>query len=269
MDMLNPSKLAKEFMEKGKLTSFPIIDAHTHMGRISGTYVSKTNCDEMIEMMDRQNVAQIFSSPHSALHDATYLNTELNEAMKKYPDRIKGYFTFNPNYHERYLEHIKDVLNIEGYIGLKFLPTYHKYPLDGEYYREALEFADKHGLVILMHTWGNNDPHNAPRHVEGLVSKYHNLKVIMGHSAPGELDQSIAIVQKYDNVYLDLCDIHRHSGIVDKMVENVGADKVLYGTDAPWYDHMYCLGSVLFSHISDDDKYKILNANAAKLAERK
>ena len=79
----------------------------------------------------------------------------------------------------------------------------------------------------------------------------------------------IDTVKKYDNVYLDLCDIHRHSGIVDKMVENVGADKVLYGTDAPWYDHMYCLGSVLFSHISDDDKYKILNANAAKLAERK
>ena len=33
-------------------------------------------------------------------------------------------------------------------------------------------------------------------------------------------------------MYLDLCDIHRHSGIVDKMVENCGADKVLYGTDA-------------------------------------
>ncbi|MBR5506372.1 MAG: amidohydrolase family protein, partial [Clostridia bacterium] len=87
-------------------------------------------------------------------------------------------------------------------------------------------------------------------------------------SAPGELDEAIKVVNKYDNVYLDLCDIHRHSGIVDKMVENCGADKVVYGTDAPWYDFSYGIGSVLFSHISDDDKYKILCANAKKLSER-
>ncbi len=267
--MTNPSALAKEFMENGKLTSFSVIDAHTHMGRISGTYVSKAYCDEMIEVMDRENVSQIFCSPHSALHDATVMNEELEDAMKRYPDRIKGYYTFNPNYAERYLEHIEDILNIEGYIGMKFLPTYHKYPLDGENYREALEFADKHSLVILMHTWGKNDPHNAPRHVEMLAKKYKNLKVIMGHSAPGELDESIKVVNTYDNVYLDICDIHRHNGIIDKMVESVGADKVLYGTDAPWYDHSYAIGSVLFSHISDEDKYKILHGNAEKLAKRK
>jgi len=266
--MTNPSVLAKEFMQNGKLTSFSVIDAHTHMGRIDGTYVSKATCDEMIEVMDRENIGQIFCSPHSALHESTIMNAELEVAMKKYPDRVKGYYIFNPNYHERYLSHMDDILNIEGYIGMKFLPTYHKYPLDGENYREAFEFADKHSLVILMHTWGNNDPHNAPRHVEMVAKKYKNLKVIMGHSAPGELDEAIKVVNKYDNVYLDLCDIHRHSGIVDKMVENCGADKVVYGTDAPWYDFSYGIGSVLFSHISDDDKYKILCANAKKLSER-
>ena len=266
--MNNPSALAREFMQNGKLTSFPIIDAHTHMGRMDGTYVSKANCDEMIEVMNRENVSQIFCSPHSALHDATIMNAELEQAMKKYPDRIKGYYLFNPNYPERYLEHMDDILNVEGYIGFKFLPTYHNYPLDGENYREAFEFADKHSLVILMHTWGHNDPHNAPRHVEMIAKKYKNIKIIMGHSAPGELDEAIKVVKNYDNVYLDLCDIHRHSGIVDKMVENVGADRVLFGTDAPWYDHTYCLGSVLFSHISDEDKYKIIYANAIKLISK-
>lgn len=266
--MTNPSALAKEFMQNGKITSFSVIDAHTHMGRIDGTYVSKSTCDEMIEVMDRENIGQIFCSPHSALHDTTVMNAELEAAMQKYPNRIKGYYLFNPNYPERYLSHIDDILNIEGYIGLKFLPTYHKYPLDGENYREAFEFADRHSLVILMHTWGNNDPHNAPRHVEMVAKKYKNLKIIMGHSAPGELDESIRVVNTYGNVYLDLCDIHRHSGIVDKMVENVGADKVLYGTDAPWYDFSYGIGSVLFSRISDDDKYKILFENANKLAQR-
>ena len=53
------------------------------------------------------------------------------------------------------------------------------------------------------------------------------------------------------------------------MVEEVGADKVLFGTDMPWYDPNYGIGSVLFSRISDEDKIKILYENAKKLAEKK
>jgi predicted TIM-barrel fold metal-dependent hydrolase len=122
--------------------------------------------------------------------------------------------------------------------------------------------------MILIHTWGNNDPHNGPRHIKMIADKYKNATFIMGHSAPGELDEAIEVARTHDNVMLDLCDIHRHSGIVDKMVEGVGADKVLFGTDIPWYDPSYCLGSVLFSHISDEDKYKVIYGNAKKIADR-
>ena len=76
------------------------------------------------------------------------------------------------------------------------------------------------------------------------------------------------MAKRHENVYLDLCDIHRHSGIVDKMVNAVGADRVLFGTDIPWYDPGYGIGSVLFSRISDTDKYKILYENAKNLAKR-
>ena len=268
MIMTNPSKLAKEFMENGKLKSFPIIDAHAHMGGVYGTYMSKCSADEMVEIMDRENIEMVFCSPHSALHDPGIKNRELDETMAKHPTRFMGYYAFNPNYLETNLETIDDVLNKDGYIGLKFLPTYHRYPLDGENYREALEFADKHKLMILIHTWGNNDPHNGPRHIKMIADKYKNATFIMGHSAPGELDEAIEVARTHDNVMLDLCDIHRHSGIVDKMVEGVGADKVLFGTDIPWYDPSYCLGSVLFSHISDEDKYKVIYGNARKIADR-
>ena len=266
--MINSSKLAKEFMDNGKLTSFPIIDAHAHMGANYGTYMSKATADEMVEIMDRENIEMIFSAPHSALFDPGIKNRELEEAMIKYPNRIMGYYAFNPNYTDIYLDGIEDVLNISGYIGLKFLPTYHRYPLDGENYREALEFANKNKLMILIHTWGNNDPHNGPSHIKKAAEKYTDATFIMGHSAPGELDLAIDLAKTHDNVLLDICDIHRHSGIIDKMVESVGADKVLFGTDIPWYDPSYCLGSILFSHISDDDKYKIIYGNAKKIADR-
>jgi len=52
------------------------------------------------------------------------------------------------------------------------------------------------------------------------------------------------------------------------MVNAIGADRVLFGTDIPWYDPGYGIGSVLFSRISDADKYKILYENAKGLAQR-
>ncbi len=263
--MRNPSALAAEFMKTRKMP-LPIIDAHTHMGPNYGTFMSMATMDEMVELMDKENIEMIFCAPHSSLFDPAAEDKELKEAMVKYPGRILGYYTFNPNYSEQFAAHMDDVLNVPGYIGFKFLPTYHRYPIDGENYRPALEFANKHKKVILIHTWGNNDPHNGPRHIDKAAGEYPDALFIMGHSAPGELDQAIEVALKHPNVYLDLCDIHRHSGIVDKMVEAVGADRVLFGTDLPWYDPAYGVGSVLFSHISDEDKYKVLYENAKKLA---
>lgn len=265
--MTNPSKLAADFIKNRKMP-LPIIDAHAHMGANYGTYMSKATMDEMVEVMDRENIEMVFCAPHSALFDPGIQNGELETAMQKYPNRFKGYFTFNPNYSEAFAANMDRVLTVPGYLGFKFLPTYHRYPIDGDNYRPALEFANQHGRLILIHTWGNNDPHNGPRHIEKAAGEYPNALFIMGHSAPGELDDAIAVAKRHENVYLDLCDIHRHSGIVDKMVNAIGADRVLFGTDIPWYDPGYGIGSVLFSRISDEDKYKILYENAKGLARQ-
>ncbi len=265
--MKNPSAYAAAYMKDRKMP-FPIIDAHAHMGPNYGTYMSMAKMDDMIALMDKENIEMIFCAPHSALFDPGIQNNELELAMAKYPDRIKGFYTFNPNYSDEFAAKIDHVLTVPGYIGFKFLPTYHRYPIVGENYKPALEFANKHKKVILIHTWGNNDPHNGPRHIRAAAEQYPDALFIMGHSAPGELDQAIAVAKDHPNVYLDLCDIHRHSGIVDKMVDAIGADRILFGTDIPWYDPAYGIGSVLFSRISDQDKYKILYQNAKNLANR-
>lgn len=264
--MKNTSKLAADYMKNRKMT-LPIIDSHAHMGPNYGTYMSRATVDEMIEVMDKENIETIFCAPHGSLFDPVAGNQEIEDAMAKYPGRIKGYYTFNPNYSKEFAEKMDHVLTVPGYLGFKFLPTYHRYPIDGENYKPALEFANQHKKVILIHTWGNNDPHNGPRHIRAAAAAYPDAKFIMGHSAPGELDQAIEVAKEHANVYLDLCDIHRHSGIVDKMVDAIGADRILFGTDIPWYDPAYGVGSVLFSRISDEDKYKILYQNAKRLAK--
>ena len=259
----NPSVYRKEFFEAGRLESVPVVDCHTHMDDIYDASTPIFRIDECMRLMESENVKSIWCAPHPDLFGASSVNGHIEEYMRRYPGRVFGYFGFNPNYAERYAAQMHKVLELPGYIGFKFLPVYHNTPLDSEKYAPSLELADKHRLVVLSHTWGNTAC--SPKEAETLLKKYHNLQFIMGHSSPNELDGAIALARKYDNVYLDLCDIHRHSGIVEKMVNSVGSERVLFGTDMPWYDPNYCIGSVLCAHIGDGDRENIFYKNAGRM----
>ena len=263
MKFLNDSKLWKDFVNAGRLENVSIIDIHTHMGDINDASTPVFDIDGCVKIMERCNVESIWCAPHYDLFDVDEPNIYIEDYMRKYPEKVKGYFSFNPNYHERYLQKIGNIDEIPGYIGFKFLPVYHNVSLDDDRYKYALDFAEKRNLVVLSHTWGGTEC--SPKEVGNLLRKYKNLQFIMGHSSPNQLDDAIDLVKKYDNVYLDLCDIHRHSGIVDKMVNSVGAEKVLFGTDFPWYDFNYCTGSVLCAHITDDEKELIFHGNAKRI----
>lgn len=261
----NPSKYLREFLENGRLTSVKIIDVHTHMGGIYGTSLPISEIDDCIKLMDEQNIESIWCSAHGDLFSTEDdINCVTRDLIERYSSRVKGYYVFNPNSKELFLERIGEVLTSKGYIGIKVLPNYHNHALDGDGYTEVLEFADKHKLIVLSHTWGDK-PHNSTKEVAAVLKKYKNMQFIMGHSAPGDLDAAIQLAITHDNAYLDLCDIHRHSGIVEKMVKQAGADKVLFGTDMPWYDPAYCIGSVLYADITDDEREKIFYKNAQKL----
>jgi len=269
MKPLNNSAYLAEFLQYGHLKSVKVIDTHTHMGGIYGCSLPVSDIDGCVKLMDEQNIESIWCSAHADLFNINgdVINCETKAIIKKYPDRVKGYYAFNPNRKEAYLRGINEVLTNRNFIGLKFLPNYHNTALDGEGYAEALEFADKNGLIVLSHTWGDK-PHNSMKEVGNVLKRYKNLIFIMGHSAPGDLDGAIDAARKYPNAYLDLCDIHRHSGIVEKMVKSVGGERVLFGTDLPWYDPNYCIGSVLCARITDSDREKIFYGNATRLLKR-
>jgi predicted TIM-barrel fold metal-dependent hydrolase len=269
MKPLNDSVYLTEFMKHGQLTDVRIIDIHTHMGGIYGCALPVSDIDGCVKLMDAQNIESIWCSAHADLFSINEndINGETKALLKKYPSRVKGYYAFNPSKKEAYLSDIDITIRDKDFVGLKFLPNYHNHALDEEGYLEALEFADKHGLAVLCHTWGDK-PHNSMKEVVNVLKRYKKLTFLIGHSAPGDLDGAIDAVKKYPNAYLDLCDIHRHAGIVEKMVKSVGAERVLFGTDMPWYDPTYCIGSVLYAKITDSDREKIFYQNAKNILER-
>ena len=55
------------------------------------------------------------------------------------------------------------------------------------------------------------------------------------------------------------------NGLIEYMVETAGSEKVVFGSDLPWYSQHYHAGAVLFARISDDARHDILHRNAERL----
>lgn len=244
------------------------IDFHTHMGQEYCLYYPKHDADGMVEAMDACNIDFVVSSPCEDLFGGGEVGGEIEEAMRRYPDRFKGYYCVNPVVGYDVADIKRRFRENPGYVGLKFLPDYHRTNLTDPIYAPALEMANEYHMLILSHTWGvsmNGESCNSADKVIGVLERYPNITFIMGHSIQGQVDLAIEIAKKYPNAYLDLCDTCRLNGVVEKMVREVGAKQVIWGTDAPMQTHNFQLGCVIGAKITDEEKRLILRDNALRI----
>jgi predicted TIM-barrel fold metal-dependent hydrolase len=262
--MRNGSEIAREFLARGRSQTCPVIDMHGHYGPYRGIYFPKPWADGMLETMDRCGVVCIVCSSHASLVDPARGNREMADVVKAHPNRFYAYCTINPNYPELASEDIERFAKVGAFVGFKLHPSGHSYPINGPRYVPALEYANEHKLLVLSHTWGESQ-YDRPQLLHELAAKYPNVRLLMGHSGYGEWDSAFAVARECPNVYLELTAASRVSGIITRMVREVGSKKIVFGTDLPWFDPLYGVGAVCFSRITDEDRHDILHRNAERL----
>lgn len=259
------SELGEKFFAQGIVEDCPIYDVHGHMGPHYGIYMPITDAEGTVRCMDKAGVAMLVFSHHAALM-STIGNPASIEEARKFPDRLKVYCAVNPNYPEvteKDIETYDEYSDV--YVGLKFLSDYHKKRLTDEGYRPALEFAESRSLPILFHTWGDSS-FNGYDAVKDVAEKYPNARFLLGHSLHGDWDHAIELARDFPNVYLELTAVMDGDvGMLARFVENVGSEKILYGTDFPWFDFHYNIGAILGSEITDDDRRNIFYRNAKRI----
>ncbi|NPV81610.1 MAG: amidohydrolase family protein [Firmicutes bacterium] len=262
--MRNPSLIAREFAEKGYSESCPVIDMHGHYGPYQGIYFPSPWAEGMIQTMDRCGVRLTVSSSHASLVDMDRGNSLMAEVVASHPERFRGYWTINPNYPQKIECDLERFESLNGFVGFKFHPEFHNYPLTGERYKPALDYANSKGLVILTHTWGTS-PHCGPSLLRSLAERYPRVTFLMGHSGYGEWEVATSVARDFPNVYLELTAAYAIGGVIEFMVKETGSEKMIFGTDIPWFDPHYGIGCVIFSRITDEDRHNILHRNAERI----
>ena len=152
-------------------------------------------------------------------------------------------------------------------VGIKIHPEEHCYRIR-EQGRAVFELAAEQGCIVLTHSGEEN---SLPEDFLPFADDFAEATIILAHLGHGYDDdptRQVRAVRKsrHGNVFVDTssaCNVR--SGLIEWAVREIGADRMLFGTDAPLYFTPMQRARIDYADISDADKRKILAGNAEKL----
>ena len=266
----SPTSSVRELVERGESLSslgWRIIDGHAHLGPYGEFHIPSPDAASMVEMMDRLGIDTTMLSPHLAISSDFCRGNDLAaEVMRCYPGRFVGYVTANASYPDAVLPELVRGFDELGLRAIKLHPSLNGYSVSDPACEPIWSFAQERGAVVLSHTWESN-PLCGPRLFSPIAEEYPGVRFLLGHSGGTTAGrrEAIGVVQTHDNVYLETCSSTLMSAELEWMVEEVGAERVIFGTDSPWLDPRFILGKVAYADLADEQFQLVLGENMARL----
>jgi len=243
-----------------RLANYRIIDFHVHYGKWGVMHMPCVS-EAMIAKIERVGVEKICANGIT-LSDMAEANRQVAEFACKYPDQVVGIAALNPVNGDM-VDELKRCIFDYGFKGIKVHGSMIQFPYRGLDLREiggqweqVWSLAAEHRLPVLYHgIVTEDDIRNFPQTTFVMA---HGMCGIKGRSAKERF-------AAYPNLYLDT---PLTQNTVLEALESVrifGADRILWGTDAPLDDFAHRLGVILDLPISEEEKLQIFGGNARQL----
>lgn len=268
--MKDNNRNSAAFKKKG----IRIFDSHFHVGKYASSFVNTEYESSAIKISENMGVKKVFAIHTAFLIDLDFGLKESLKFLKKYPDFAIGALVYNPNYIDKSINIIESYYGTNGFAGIKMHPEDHNCPINDERYSRLWKIAEEKNIPVLSHTWNPNVPNKRQKNADALlfeeiINEHPKLKIILGHAGAkdGYYKEVIEMLKRQYNrqIYVDLAGDIFYKGMIEFFIKEIGSEKVLFGTDIPWTDPVFCLINVLNSNISEADKENIFYNNAAKL----
>ena len=259
------------------LRSISAIDVHGHYGRYlragPGSLLdelSSADADEVVRRASAANIELTFVSPLTALlprfeADAVAGNLEAARVVAGAP-RLRQYVVIDPRRQETFAQ-AERMLDEPHAVGIKLHPEEHGYPIR-EYGAAVFEFAARRRAVVLTHS---SEQNSLAEDFLPWANAFPEVKLILAHIGcgwDGDLGHQVRAIQnsRRGNVFADTSSARSIvPGLIEWAVREVGADRVLFGTDTPLYQAAMQRARIESADLSDADKRRILRDNAVQL----
>ena len=171
----------------------------------------------------------------------------------------------------RTFEQAETMLGQEQCVGIKLHPEEHQYPIR-EHGAAMFELAARHDAVVLVHS---GDPLSLPEDFLPWADEFPNITLLLAHlgnggGAAGDPTLQVRAIQasQHGNVLVDTSSARSLlPGLIEWAVAEVGAEKVLFGTDTPLYSVAMQRARIDHAEISDTEKGAILYSNARRVLD--
>jgi len=153
---------------------------------------------------------------------------------------------------------------------IKLHPAMQRFYPDDPGAMDVYEECGQLGVAVFFHAGRAGiepermHPYAMMRNYEPMLQRFPDVDFVFGHSGARDAADAIALAARYPNVWMD---IHGQGvTVLTEMVERLGSDRLLYGTDWPFYHLAATLAKVLI--VTDgrpEVRDAILRGNAERL----
>lgn len=238
-----------------------IIDCHNHVGEPWGTKDRQTP-DELLEKMDRAGIdmAVIFGFKYE-----NYDNEYTYKAVKAHPDRFIGFAEIAPWRHPNYAEIVKSDIEKYGFKGIKIHAMAHSFKMSSVgVLKPIFEVAREKKIPIIAYS--GDELYATPIAFRYIAAEFPDVPIIMAHSGfMQNTPEAIMVAKEFKNIYLE----HASgiSGGIMESLKEIGAERILMGTDTPYWDFEVQMKKIEVAVPDLKDRGKIIGENIAKLLE--
>src|SRR5262249_27484813 len=192
-------------------------------------------------------------------------NDEVLQALSHWHDRAFGFAYVNPKYVKESLSEIDRCIRDGPMVGIKLWVAVRA---SAPVLDPIVEHAAELKAVVFQHTWlkitGNLPGESTPMDFAALAARHPRASLICGHTG-GDWEQGIRAVRAHRHVAVDLGGGDPVAGITEAAVRELGAERVLYGSDAGGRSFASQLAKVQGAHISEEAKQLIFAGNLKRL----
>ncbi len=275
-----------------------IIDFHTHvfppqMKKNRDKYIDSDPCfailyaeknaklataDELIDSMDKAGVdISVIVNIGWTTHElCVETNDYILESVARYPQRLIGFCAVQPNSYEAAIAEIERCAEggIRG-VG-EIRPDMQLFDIRDEEVMEPLvKVITKHKLILLTHASepvGHEYPGKGsitPDVLYPLIASFPDLTIVCAHWGGGLPFYALMpeVKKAMSNVFFDTAasPFLYAPQVYTQVIQLVGADKILFGSDYPLLTQAQLLGEIRSLDLPEETKNLILSGNAQRL----
>jgi uncharacterized protein len=250
---------------------FRIWDDHCHLGSVPGN-TPEERMTALVRWADRLGIERLLLSQGycSQLHPTPdqfrQENDRVMRAVRRFPDRAYGSVYLSPAYPDFSVEEFNRCARDGPMVSIGEVEA--DRPCSVPEMDRIVECAASMKMPVLQHTWlkiGGNEPgESTPYDVVAIARRHPDVQFVCVHTG-GDWERGIRIIRATKNVSAEIAGSNPTSGFVEMAVRELGAERVIYGSDVGGRSFASQLGKVLGADVPDSAKELILGGNLRRL----